>query len=315
MWLIIPYLLVGVRIVFEAQTIAWQPTRSSCTPTWRPRRTRDHGTDHPHCMVNADRAQTSPTSTAARWRGAKHIFTATRQTRLQEQLTFRKVCAGARISLTKFACFGQSRKSPAHLTHRSLSILLLACTAAHMSSSSSSPRHRPRHRPRPRSHSRSRRAAYHWTCFSRAGGRTCPRRCRAALACTRPSILYVELARGARHRRRCLTALILLLERAEAAAEAAADDPAEDAPAVDGCATRGTRLIRRMSVPDGHAVGRVSNVFLCSCRMYVYQEKKGRPPDSTRVARVPSPTSDPRPRRDRRGAGGGLGRDGPRTMR
>jgi hypothetical protein len=102
-----------------------------------------------------------------------------------------------------------------------------------------------------------------------------------------------------------------LLERAEAAAEAAADDPAEDAPAVDGCATRGTRLIRRMSVPDGHAVGRVSNVFLCSCRMYVYQEKKGRPPDSTRVARVPSPTSDPRPRRDRRGAGGGLGRDGP----
>ena len=71
------YLLDGVRIVFAPQTIAWQPTRSSCTPTWRPRRTRDHGTDHPHCMVNADRAQTSPTSTAARWRGAKHIFTDT----------------------------------------------------------------------------------------------------------------------------------------------------------------------------------------------------------------------------------------------
>ena len=71
------YLLVVVRIVFALQTIAWQPTRSSCTPTWRPRRTRDHGTDHPHCMVNADRARKSPTSTAARWRGAKHVFTDT----------------------------------------------------------------------------------------------------------------------------------------------------------------------------------------------------------------------------------------------
>ena len=124
----------------------------------------------------------------------------------------------------------------------------------------------------------------------------------------------MELARGARHRRRCLTALILLLERAEAAAEAAADDPAEDAPAVDGCATRGTRLIRRMSVPRRACGMRwVSNV-LSYVGVYIKKRRAGRPPDSTRVARVPSPTSDsadPRPRRDRRGAGGGLGRDGP----
>ena len=107
------YLLVGVRIVFEAQTIAWQPTRSSCTPTWRPRRTRDHGTDHPHCMVNADRAQTSPTSTAARWRGAKRSGTNSQQGRLHYFLPLLRLAQRAAPSASACQLVRKSASQPA----------------------------------------------------------------------------------------------------------------------------------------------------------------------------------------------------------
>jgi hypothetical protein len=153
------YLLVGVPIVFEAQTIAWRPTRGSCTPTWRPRRTRDHGTDHPHCMVNADRAQTSPTSTAARRRGAKHIFTDTanaparaaylshgvhRRTHLTHKIRLlRPESKFARPphsqSTSAFSCFLSLRSHAAHMPSSSSSSPSSWPSSSPSSSSSSSP--------------------------------------------------------------------------------------------------------------------------------------------------------------------------------
>ena len=123
---------------------------------------------------------------------APSIFSPTRRTRLQEQPTFHTVCTDAHISLTKFACFDQNQNSPAHLTHRALPHSLAFCLSVHRLLTCHPHRHprphhgphrRPRLRPRLRLLHRSRPCA-----LPPAADRTRPRRCRAALTNTRPSM-------------------------------------------------------------------------------------------------------------------------------